>query len=145
MLGRSEPELLTPPRSKGLRRARQDRPPYEHPQKAALCTYMLSRVFTETLPLALDATAARKYPTLGNRARFERLIEEADGFFLPIEFRGEQVPLARLLYKWVRCERVHEGGHLFPSMETALADAMDNGYRRAVEAQTSNNVVALRP
>jgi hypothetical protein len=34
-------------------------------------------------------------------------------------------------------------GHLFPSMESALADAMDSGYRRALEAQTSN-VVTLR-
>jgi integrase len=34
-------------------------------------------------------------------------------------------------------------GHLFPSMESALAEAMDTGYRRAIEAQASN-VVALR-
>jgi hypothetical protein len=60
--------------------------------------------------IAASATARRKYPTLKDREGFERLLLDARKWRLSLEFRGAQVPIERLLWKWLRCELVHEAG-----------------------------------
>jgi hypothetical protein len=61
--------------------------------------------------VAASATARRKYPKLKNdRQGFERLLLGARKWRLSLEFRGAQVPIERLLWKWLRCELVHEAG-----------------------------------
>lgn len=60
--------------------------------------------------VAASATARRKYPKLKDREGFERLLLDARKWRLSLEFRGAQVPVERLLWKWLRCELVHEAG-----------------------------------
>lgn len=60
--------------------------------------------------VAVDATARRKFPSEpSGRRRFERVLREARLWRLSVEFRGKQVPVEELLYRWVRCELVHDG------------------------------------
>jgi hypothetical protein len=60
--------------------------------------------------IAASATARRKYPKLKDGEGFERLLLDARRWRLSLEFRGDQVPIERLLWKWLRCELVHEAG-----------------------------------
>ena len=60
--------------------------------------------------IAASATARRKYPELMDGEGFERLLLDARRWRLSLEFRGAQVPIERLLWKWLRCELVHEAG-----------------------------------
>ena len=61
--------------------------------------------------VAASATARRKYPECKkDREGFERLLLDARRWRLSLEFRGEQVPVEQLLWKWFRCELVHEAG-----------------------------------
>jgi hypothetical protein len=60
--------------------------------------------------VAASATARRKYPEHKDGEGFERLLLDAHTWRLSLEFRGEQVPVERLLWKWLRCELVHEAG-----------------------------------
>lgn len=60
--------------------------------------------------VAASATARRKYPKLKDREGFERLLLDARKWRLSLEFRGAQVPIEHLLWKWLRCELVHEAG-----------------------------------
>lgn len=59
--------------------------------------------------VAVSATARRKYPKRGDRDGFEQLLLDARTWRLSLEFRGSQEPIERLLWKWFRCELVHEG------------------------------------
>lgn len=62
--------------------------------------------------VAVAARARKEHPD-APRARdgkaFEQLVEDVLSVGLSVEFRGEQVPIERLLYKWIRCELVHTG------------------------------------
>lgn len=61
--------------------------------------------------VAVSATARRKYPECKRDGEgFERLLLAARKWRLSLEFRGSQVPIERLLWKWLRCELVHEAG-----------------------------------
>jgi hypothetical protein len=60
--------------------------------------------------VAASATARRKYPNDKDGEGFERLLLDARQWRLSLEFRGTQVPVERLLWKWLRCELVHEAG-----------------------------------
>ncbi len=60
--------------------------------------------------IAASATARRKYPKLKDGEAFEKLLLDARSWRLSLEFRGAQVPVERLLWKWLRCELVHQGG-----------------------------------
>jgi hypothetical protein len=46
----------------------------------------------------------------GDRAKFEEFLRSRIGPRITVEFRGEQVPLETVFYKWMRCELVHGGG-----------------------------------
>lgn len=54
--------------------------------------------------IAVAATAKRKYPHGSDRSRFEQTMRDARSWQLSVEYRGDQVPIEHLLYKWVRCE-----------------------------------------
>jgi hypothetical protein len=60
--------------------------------------------------VAASATARRKYPDCKDGEGFERLLLDARRWRLHLEFRGAPVPIERLLWKWLRCELVHEAG-----------------------------------
>ncbi len=60
--------------------------------------------------IAVAATARKRYPTDGDRKRFEQFLTDAHTVRLSIEYRGECQPIEHILYKWFRCQLVHEGG-----------------------------------
>jgi hypothetical protein len=60
--------------------------------------------------VAVSATARRKYPDRKDGDGFEQLLLDVRRWRLSLEFRGSQVPIERLLWKWFRCELVHEAG-----------------------------------
>jgi hypothetical protein len=64
--------------------------------------------------LALVSVAVRaklEHPEInGDRAKYDAFIRSRLGPRISVEFRGEQVPLESVFYKWMRCELVHAGG-----------------------------------
>jgi hypothetical protein len=60
--------------------------------------------------IAVAAAATSKYPTLGDRERFEKYVRESSNVRLSVEFRGDIHPLETVFYKFLRCELVREGG-----------------------------------
>lgn len=62
--------------------------------------------------VAVAATARRRFPdrkSVGDRVAFEAFLKAVCRVRLSVEFRGEVRPLEHVLYKWLRCELVHEG------------------------------------
>ena len=63
--------------------------------------------------VAVAASARRQYPdrkSVGDREAFERFLTNAHTVRLSVEYRGECQSIEHILYKWLRCELVHEGG-----------------------------------
>ncbi|MDG4773519.1 hypothetical protein [Solwaraspora sp. WMMD792] len=61
--------------------------------------------------IAFAATARRLHPKpASDRAAFEKLYQDSMTVHLEIAFRGKPWPVETILYKWLRCELVHEGG-----------------------------------
>src|SRR5437870_1470047 len=61
--------------------------------------------------VAFAARARREVPrSLGDREAFEQFFRDRFPIRLSVEFREELQPLERILYKWFRCELVHQGG-----------------------------------
>jgi hypothetical protein len=60
--------------------------------------------------VALAATARKRYPKLGDREGFERFFSEARRVVIGVEYRGECHCIEHVLYKWLRCQLVHEAG-----------------------------------
>jgi hypothetical protein len=62
--------------------------------------------------VAVAATSRRRFPdrkAVSDREAFERFISAAHTVRLSVEYRGEVHPIEHVLYKWLRCELVHEG------------------------------------
>lgn len=59
--------------------------------------------------VAASATARKRYPRLGDGEAFEKFLVDAHPVRLSIEYRGAQVPIERLFWKWLRCEMIHQG------------------------------------
>ncbi|SRR6266508_2780193 len=60
--------------------------------------------------VAVAAASRAKYPTVkSDREAFERFVTESSKVSLSVEFRGQLHPIAHILYKWLRCELIHEG------------------------------------
>ncbi|WP_454296553.1 hypothetical protein [Salana multivorans] len=58
--------------------------------------------------VAVAATARKAYPEAsGDRASFQDFMRSTHGWTIGIEYRGRQVDLDYLFYKWLRCELVH--------------------------------------
>jgi hypothetical protein len=61
--------------------------------------------------VAFAATARRLHPLPApDSEAFQALFKQQFGDGSSVRFRGEMVSFGRLLYKWLRCELVHEGG-----------------------------------
>lgn len=63
--------------------------------------------------IAVAATARRRFPdrkAVGDREAFERFLEAVQSVRMSVEYRGACEPIEHILYKWLRCELVHEGG-----------------------------------
>lgn len=82
---------------------------------------------------AVAATARRRYPDrkkIGDREAFEKFVSTASSVrILGVEFRGELHSIERILYKWLRCELVHEGGVPVDIRFTNNGDPRSRGIR----------------
>lgn len=59
--------------------------------------------------VAVGASARRAFPHIkGDRAAFLAFMKTTHGWTITVEHRGTQVDIDHLLYKWLRCELVHE-------------------------------------
>jgi len=97
------------------------------------------------LLLACIAVAARARQVLPEEKReavaFARLLRDGLSVQLRVEFRGELWDIETLLYKWVRCELVHEAA---VPIDIAIDDALGEGL--AVRAGGAPNfTLALSP
>jgi hypothetical protein len=82
--------------------------------------------------IAVAATARRRYPSLGDRESFEAFLFDCHTVRITIEYRGKVHPIERILYKWLRCELVHEGKlpvdiQLMPEAEPGLMSVRAGG------------------
>lgn len=62
--------------------------------------------------VAVAATSRRRFPNrkaVSDREAFERFISAAHTVHLSVEYRGEVHSIEHVLYKWLRCELVHQG------------------------------------
>jgi len=62
--------------------------------------------------IAVVATSRRRFPdrkSVTDRQAFEMFLESTHSVRLSVEYRGESHPIEHILYKWFRCELVHEG------------------------------------
>ena len=62
---------------------------------------------------AVAATARRQFPdrkAVSDREAFERFLTGAHSVRISVEYRGKCHSVEHILYKWLRCELVHEGG-----------------------------------
>jgi len=62
--------------------------------------------------VAVAATSRRRFPNrkvVSDREAFEWFVSAAHTVHLSVEYRGEVHPIEHVLYKWLRCELVHEG------------------------------------
>lgn len=60
--------------------------------------------------VAISATARQRFPNAaGDRDAFETFMKTTHGWTIGIEYRGGTVDMDHLLYKWLRCELVHNG------------------------------------
>jgi hypothetical protein len=60
--------------------------------------------------VATAATARLRYPQLNDREGFEGFLRDSHTVRLSVEYQGVCHPIEHILYKWLRCELVHEGG-----------------------------------
>jgi hypothetical protein len=58
--------------------------------------------------VALAATAQRRYPKVADGERFERFWAEAHPAVIGVEYRGQCQRIEHVLYKWLRCQLIHE-------------------------------------
>ena len=60
--------------------------------------------------LAIAASARAKYPaSMGDASAFYEYLKGTEADRFSFEFRGMPEKLAKILYKWMRCELAHEG------------------------------------
>lgn len=74
--------------------------------------------------VAVAARARNEHPGARDGEAFEQLVADALSVCLSVEFRGEQVPIKRLLYKWIRCELVHTAA---VPVDVEIDDALGSG------------------
>jgi hypothetical protein len=60
--------------------------------------------------VATAATARLRYPEMNDREGFEQFLRDSHTVRLSVEYQGVCHPIEHILYKWLRCELVHEGG-----------------------------------
>lgn len=60
--------------------------------------------------IAVAATARKRYPKAKDRESFEQFLKDSHTVRLSVEYRSECHPIEHVLYKWLRCQLVHEGG-----------------------------------
>ena len=58
--------------------------------------------------VAFEATARKRYQRIGARERFERYWAQAHLGVVGAEYRGQCLRIEHILYKWLRCQLVHE-------------------------------------
>ena len=59
--------------------------------------------------VAIAATARLACPDVhGDRRQFVAFLKTTHGWTIAVEFRGQQVDVDTLFYKWLRCQLVHE-------------------------------------
>jgi hypothetical protein len=67
----------------------------------------------EDAELAVAATSRKRFrdrKAVNDGDAFKRFLEAAHSVRISVEYQGECHPIEHILYKWFRCELVHEGG-----------------------------------
>ncbi len=59
--------------------------------------------------VAVAASSKLRFPREKDKVSFEKFLEESTTVKLSVEFRGQRYPIEYILYKWFRCELLHEG------------------------------------
>jgi len=59
--------------------------------------------------IAVSAVSRQTYPKMKDRQAFVQFLTEADSVRISVEYRGEIQTMEHILYKWLRCQLVHEG------------------------------------
>ncbi len=59
--------------------------------------------------VAVAASSKLRFPRKKDKVSFEKFLEESTTVKLSVEFRGQLYPIEHILYKWFRCELLHEG------------------------------------
>lgn len=59
--------------------------------------------------VAVAASSKRRFPMEKDRESFVKFLEESTTIRLSAEFRGKIYSIEHILYKWLRCELLHEG------------------------------------
>ncbi len=83
------------------------------PQGAFLCALV-----------AVAATARKRYPKASDRDAFIKFLEDCHAVRLELEYQGSLHSVEEILYKFIRCEIVHEGG--MPPDIKFMADSEPN-------------------
>jgi hypothetical protein len=65
---------------------------------------------TALVAVAATARCENLNQRMGDRESFEAFLDKRQRGILKAEFRGELHTMPHILYKWFRCELVHEGG-----------------------------------
>jgi hypothetical protein len=74
----------------------------EHYEGALLCVL-----------IAFSATSRLRYPDrnkIGDKEAFERFYRDSTKAVANIKYKRRYQPIEHILYKWLRCALVHEGG-----------------------------------
>jgi len=58
--------------------------------------------------IAVAVTSRKRYPKLKDGEAFEKFLTDCHNVRLSVEYRGECHPIEHILYKWLRCQLVHE-------------------------------------
>lgn len=75
--------------------------------------------------VAVVARARQDFPKpMGEGESFRRFVESQFRMRWSVEYRGKQVPVEDIFYKWFRCEIVHKGG--LPVDVNFIEDAKPN-------------------
>lgn len=59
--------------------------------------------------IAVAATARKRYPKAKDKEGFEQFLKDSHNVRLNVEYHGECHSIEHVLYKWLRCQLVHEG------------------------------------
>lgn len=61
--------------------------------------------------VAVAATAQQAFPEAGDGEAFRRFLRRQHEWTISVEYRGAQIDLDQLFWKWLRCELVRQQTH----------------------------------
>lgn len=74
--------------------------------------------------VAITAAAREDYPNRGDGDAFRTFLAANHAWSISVEYRGQQVTVDQLMWKWLRCEFAHQAS--LP-VDIQITDATDEG------------------